>query len=148
MASILRQVPAKLRNLKLHISHNFREYRLSISLSPPQKLFLKWFCAVFLFLVISLLLIDGIRDSYSDKSTAYLAAQDFVSERLVRPSSVQFPPQSGSGIMVKYLGKNRYFVSGYLDSLNTFGNSQRSSYTCIIRYIGAGEWVDEKISFE
>ena len=148
MASILGHVPTKLRNLGLHIRHSLHEYNLSISLSPPQKLFLKWFCVVCLFLVISLLLIDGIQDSYSDKSKAYLIAQDFVSEHLVRPSSAQFPPKSTSGIMVKYLGKNRYLVSGYLDSLNTFGNSQRSSFTCIIRYIGAGEWVDEKVSFD
>ena len=148
MASILRHVSVKLRNLNLYISHNFRAYRFSISLSRPQKLFLKWFCVACIFLVITLLLIDGIRDSYSDKSTAYLAAQDFVSKHLVRPSSARFPAKSTSGIMVKYLGENRYLVSGYLDSLNTFGNSRRSSYTCIIRYTGAGEWVDEKVSFE
>jgi hypothetical protein len=144
----LRHVHAKLRNLGLLISQSMREHKFSNSLSPPQQLFLKWFCVVLLFLVISILLIDSIRDSYSDKSTAYSVAQDFVSEHLVRPSSAQFPPKSTSGVMVKYLGKNRYLVSGYLDSLNTFGSSQRSCYTCIIRYIGAGEWVDEKISFE
>ena len=148
MASILRLVRTNLRNSALRIRESLRKYNLDISLSPPQRLFLKWFCIACLLFIISLLLIDSVRDSHSDEAEAYSVAQDFVSERLVRPSSAQFPPKSASGIEVKYLGENRYLISGYLDSLNTFGNSQRSNYTCVVRYIGAGEWADERVSFK
>ncbi|MBN2318422.1 MAG: hypothetical protein JXR49_05065 [Acidobacteria bacterium] len=93
-------------------------------------------------------LADIIRDASVDKSTAYLSAQDFVAERLLRPSSAKFPDRSTHGVMVKYLGRHRYYVTGFLDSLNTFGNWQRSNYKCTIRYIGAGDWACEKITFE
>jgi hypothetical protein len=148
MGSILRHLIIKLRHQAIQISHSLFKSGFIIPLSPPQKLFLKKFCAGCLLLIALMLLVDRIWDSRMDKSMAYLAAQEFVSERLVRPSSAEFPPRSISGIEVEYLGRHRYLVSGYLDSLNTFGNIQRSSYTCIIRYVGAGEWVDEKIAFE
>lgn len=99
-------------------------------------------------LTVFFVLADKIRDASVDKSMAYLEAQDFISERLLRPSTVKYPPMSTYEVTVKYLGRQRYFVAGYLDSLNTFGNSQRSNYSCIIRYIGAGEWVCERIAFE
>ena len=148
MVSIWRLVRTNLRYSALRIRDSFRKHKLDIPLSPPQQLFLKWFCIACLLFIVSLLLIDNMRDSYSDKAAAYVVAQNFVSEHLVRPSSAQFPPKSASGIEVKYLGENRYLISGYLDSLNTFGNSQRSNYTCVVRYIGAGEWADERVSFK
>jgi len=132
----------------MEISYSFFKPGFAVSLSSSQKLFLKKFCAGYLLLIGFIILVDKIWDSHLDKSMAYLAAQDFVSDHLVRPPSAEFPPWSTSGIEVEYLGRHRYLVSGYLDSLNTFGNIQRSSYTCIIRYVGAGEWVDEKITFE
>jgi hypothetical protein len=148
LASILRHRLIKLRNQAIHISHSFFRPGFVISLSPSQKLFLKKLCAGYLLLIGLFFLVDKIWDSHLDKSTAYLAAQDFVSEHLVKPSSAKFPPWSTSGIEVEYLGGHRYLVSGYLDSLNTFGNVQRSGYMCIIRYVGSGEWVDEKVTFK
>jgi hypothetical protein len=138
----------KLRNQAIQISHSLFKPGFIISLSPPQKRFLIKFCAGCLLLIGFIFVGERIWDSRLDRSMAYLAAQDFVSKHLVSPSSAEFPPRSTSGIEVEYLGGHRYLVSGYLDSLNTFGYFQRSRYTCIIRYVGAGEWVDEKITFE
>jgi hypothetical protein len=148
VASILRHMLIKLRNQAIEISYSFFKPVFAVSLSPSQRLFLKKCCTGYLLLISLIFLADKIWDSHLDKSMAYLEAQDFVSEHLVRPYSAEFPPRSASGIEVEYLGGHRYLVSGYLDSLNTFGNIQRSSYTAIIRYVGAGEWVDEKITFE
>ena len=122
--------------------------KIFIPVSPLQQLFLKRFfigCTILTaFFVFALL----IRDASLDKSTAYTEVQDFVAERLIRPTTVKFPPKSAQGVSVEYLGRYRYSVSGYVHSLNTFGNLQKSSYKSVIRYIGDGEWVCEKIAFE
>ncbi len=122
--------------------------KLDIPVSPAQRLFLKWFCIGCLLLMVFFVVANTIRDASQDKSKAYLVAQDFVSERLIRPSTAKFPLRSQNGVLVEYLGRHRYSISGYLDAVNTFGNSQRSSYKCIIRYTGTGEWICEAVSFE
>jgi len=121
---------------------------LDIPLSRAQRRLLKWVCTGCLLVMVFFVAADTIRDASQGKSTAYLAAQDFVSERLMLPSTAKFPLRSEGGVLVKYLGRQRYSISGYLDALNTFGNSQRSSYKCILRYAGDGEWICEEVSFE
>jgi hypothetical protein len=113
-----------------------------------QQLFLKRLAIGCMVLTAFFAVAGVMRDASTDKSTAYHVAQGFVAERLLRPSSAKFPPRSTYEVTVKYLGRQRYYVAGYLDSLNTFSNWQRSGYTCVIRYIGAGEWTCEKITFE
>jgi hypothetical protein len=101
-----------------------------------------------LVLIMFLFIINKFADSYHDKSTAYIKAQGFVANRLVSPSSARFPSRSEDGITVIHLGENRYSVSGYLDSQNTFGHEVRTHYYCIVRYTGTDEWVCEEISME
>jgi len=91
---------------------------------------------------------DTMMDARRDKSTAYAIAKNFVSQRLVAPETVHFPPKSDERVFVDYLGANRYSISGYLYSRNTFGNEKRSDYTCVIRDVGSGEWTYENIFFE
>ncbi len=148
MTSIFRRMHVMLKELPMPFGTGLFKPGPTLSLSRAQKRFLVKFCAGCLLLIAFILLAGRIRDAQSDKSKAYLVAQDFVSERLVRPLSAEFPPRSAGGIEVEYLGDHRYLISGYLHSLNTFGNLQQSNYMCIIRYAGAGEWVDEKVTFE
>jgi len=119
-----------------------------LPVSRSQQLLLKWFFIGCLILTAFFVFALLIRDASLNKSTAYTEVQDFVAERLIRPTSAKFPERSAQGVIVEYLGRHRYSVSGYVHSLNTFGNLQRSGYKCIIRYIGAGEWVCENITFD
>jgi hypothetical protein len=116
--------------------------------SASKQVFLKRLSIACMVLAMFFVLTEAVRDASLDKSTAYLEAQNYVAQRLLRPETVEFPPFSTQGVTVEYLGSHRYRISGYLDSLNSFGNRQRSGYWCVIRYIGTGEWVCEKIAFQ
>jgi hypothetical protein len=122
--------------------------KLIISVSPLQQLLLKRLCIGCMILTAFIAFAVSIRDTSLDKSTAYLQAQHFVAGRLLRPSTAQFPPRSTNGVTVEYLGRHRYSITGHLHSLNTLGNLQKSDYMSVVRYIGAGEWVCEKLVFE
>jgi hypothetical protein len=132
----------------LRIAWKFLKQEIKIPVLPVRIKRLVKLCIGCLILIGLVFAVDKIRDSYHDKSTAYIMAKEFVSKRLVAPFSVKFPLKSEDGIEVKYLGGDRYIVSGYLDSKNTFGHEQRSGYQCIVRYAGSGEWTCEKIIFE
>ena len=101
------------------------------------------------FAVLGLLYgIDTVREANQNKETAYIVAQGFISQKLIRPASARFPSIDDDGVRITSLGKNHYSISGYLLSKNTFGSELRSEYSCTIRYVGSGEWVYEKILFE
>ena len=130
------------------MSYSLYRQRLFIPVPSSPQLLLKRLCIGCVVLTAFFVFAEVMQEAALDKSTAYQAAQGYVAERLISPSSAKFPPESTHGVTVKYLGKHRYYVTGYLDSLNTFRNFQRSGYKCVVRYIGAGEWVCEKIAFE
>jgi hypothetical protein len=113
-----------------------------------SRIFERYIIVGCLVLIMFLFIINKFADSYHDKSTAYIKAQGFVANRLVSPFSAKFPPRSEDGVTVIHLGKNRYSVSGYLDSQNTFGHEVRTHYYCVVRYMGTDEWVCEEISME
>lgn len=125
-------------------------YKPSFHMPAPssQEIFIRRLSLGCMILTMFFAFTQVVRDASSDRSAAYIASQDFVAERLLRPQSAKFPPISTQGVEVKYLGGQRYFISGYLESLNSFGNWQRSGYSCTVRYRGAGEWDYEKVTFE
>jgi hypothetical protein len=67
--------------------------------------------------------------------TAYSMAQVFVERNLKSPKSADFPTMNDP--MVRILKEDRpneYFVTGYVDSKNSFGVDVRTRYTIIMRY--------------
>jgi hypothetical protein len=116
--------------------------------SSQKQVFIKRLSIGCMILTMFFVFTKVARDASADKSAAYHAAQDFVADRLLRPATAKFPPRSTYGVTVEYLGRYRYDISGYLESLNSFGNWQRSDYNCVVRYAGSGEWVFEKITFD
>jgi hypothetical protein len=132
--------------LELHYCLGKKEFHLFVA--PQHTLLLKKLCAGCLILLVSLYIIDAAQDSYQAKSTAYLIAQGFVTEKLVSPQSVKFPLRSDDGVEIRDLGQNRYSVSGYLHARNTLGSEQLTRYRCIVRNVGAGEWTYETITFD
>jgi len=91
---------------------------------------------------------DTMLHASRDKSTAYAIAKSYVAQKLVAPSSAHFPPISDAEVLIDYLGDNRYSISGYLFSKNTFGNEDRSDYICVVREVGSGDWTYENIFFK
>ncbi len=91
---------------------------------------------------------DRMLDENRNKTTAYLIAQNFVSDKLISPESAEFPQKSDDEVYIEHLGENRYRILGYVYSKNTFGNERRSDYTCIVRNIGSGQWDIENLSFK
>jgi hypothetical protein len=116
--------------------------------SAKHKLALIKIYLVYVLIIGALYLGDSYLDVSREKTTAYLVAQNFVSQKLVAPESAHFPPKSDDEVYIEQLGKNRYIISGYLYSKNTFGNEKRSDYRCIVRNVGSGEWAPENIIFD
>lgn len=101
-------------------------------------------------------------DSYEyqpSKSSVYVAAQEFVKERLRAPSTAKFP--EGSYEYVEELGQIhvlrqheksghscfRYRVKSYVDAQNAFGAQIRTHFVCEITYLGDKKWQLDSIEF-
>ena len=121
---------------------------LDFIISHKQKLLVLKVYALYILLIGILYAGDSFIDVYRGKSNAYSMAQDFVSQKLVAPSTAKFPLRSDDNVLIEYLGKKRYRISGYLVSKNTFGNEQKSDYVCTVKYLEPGKWVCETIKFE
>ena len=93
------------------MSYSLYRQRLYIPVTSSPQLFLKRLCIGCMVLTVFVIFADVIRDSSVDKSTAYQVAQDFVTERLLNPSSAEFPPRSNYEVTVKYLGRHRLISS-------------------------------------
>ncbi len=81
-----------------------------------------------------------------EDATAWVAAQDFVTQRLRAPSPASFP--SFSPEVVRKLGGGRYLVTSYVDSQNLFGGTVRTHFTCTVRFAGGGRYVCEDLRLE
>ena len=80
------------------------------------------------FLVIMVLFaLFACNSSTDPKISAWVCAQELVRENLKSPSTAQFPKYSAS--YVKDLGNNKYEISAYVDSQNSFGAVVRSYFT-------------------
>lgn len=69
-------------------------------------------------------------NSPSYKARAFRMAQQFVKERLLAPSTAEFPGYDQDS--VEYLGNGTFRVSSYVDAQNAFGVKLRHHYTCVL----------------
>ena len=69
---------------------------------------------------------------------AWTVMQEFVTDKLVSPSSAEFPWCDVSN--VTNLGGGRYKVKGYVDSENSFGAMIRTDFEGVVVNKGGGSW--------
>jgi len=69
---------------------------------------------------------------------AFIISQGYVKSALKSPSTADFPTLD---YQANLLGNERYTVSSYVDSQNSFGATIRSEWSAILKYNG-GEWAD------
>ena len=81
----------------------------------------------------------------SDTHGAWAYMQIHVEGQLKAPKGASFP--SGGHRNVKSLGNDRYRISSYVDSQNSFGVSVRNHFSGVIRDNG-GSWTVESFSFQ
>lgn len=77
-----------------------------------------------------------------DKISAYSMTKEFVRDRLVSPSTAEFP-----GIFsydhdenVEHLGEQGYIVKGYVDSQNRMGGTVRTHFAAEVFQYEEGKW--------
>lgn len=80
-----------------------------------------------------------------DKDTALVMAQGFVKDNLKSPSSAEFGWPSEYSII--QLEENRFSVSGWVDSQNSFGAMLRTNFVCDVEYAGNDEWRLRNLNF-
>jgi len=69
---------------------------------------------------------------------AYIC-QEFVKDRLKAPATATFPYVHPPETTITTLGSGAYRVSSYVDAQNGFGAKIRTSYTCEVQKIQAGD---------
>lgn len=67
-----------------------------------------------------------------DGILAYNYAKDFIKQRLVSPSTSNFP--GFRSVEHSYLGNCRHRLQGYVDAQNRMGGTIRMDYTITVRY--------------
>ena len=130
----------------------------SLNSAPPFNLKRDWKKLTVFILAISALLIWPIffssttREQKSsvlespDTSTVIAVAQIKVRNVLKSPDTAKFP-SGPEEHLIDQLETNKWKVSSYVDSQNSFGAMLRSHYTAIIQYVGNDRWrlIDLKI---
>lgn len=132
----------------MKIQPKFWKQNLDFISWSKQKFILVRVYLVYALIIGAMYAGDSMLDTHRDKSTAYAIAKNYVAEKLISPSTAHFPPMSDEDVYIDYLGDHRFSISGYLVSRNSFGNENRSDYTCVVREVGAGEWTYENIFFK
>lgn len=88
----------------------------------------------------------------SDKVGAWVMAQQFVTDKLIAPSTASYgglfsgdyqDPYS----IVTYLGGGKYRVRAWVDSQNSFGAQIRTRFTCELEDRGGGSWRCTSVTF-
>ena len=82
-------------------------------------------------------------ETSNENIEAYVAAKQFVTQKLKSPSTAKFPPNYDA--QISNLGSGRFSVSGYVDSQNSFGAIVRTKYTVIILKNSSTSWKLESI---
>ena len=91
-----------------------------------------------------------IKQDSTSESMAYAQSQHYVKAILKSPSSAKFPWTDYN--YKKYEG-NKYLISSYVDSQNSFGAMIRSDYAVVLTYLGGDDldinnWQLEKMTFD
>jgi uncharacterized membrane protein YvbJ len=69
---------------------------------------------------------------------AYVMSQDFVSSRLVSPSTASFPLTASES--TTRIDGQQYRIKAYVDSQNAFGGTLRTNFTAIVEQYEKGKW--------
>lgn len=88
---------------------------------------------VILWTVLAVLLVYGQKEPYTPEFLSYVAAKQFISDRLKAPSTAKFQPYDES--IVKTNGE-LYQVTLWVDAENSFGAKIRSKFIVMIKYDG------------
>jgi len=89
---------------------------------------------VILWTVLAVLLVYGQKEpEYTPEFLSYVAAKQFISDRLKAPSTAKFQPYDES--IVKTNGE-LYQVTLWVDAENSFGAKIRSKFIVMIKYDG------------
>ena len=78
-----------------------------------------------------------------DGIMAEIMCEEFVKKRLKAPTTAEFSNQEHRDI-----GKQRWDVTGSVDSQNGFGAMIRGSYRCDLRYLGDDQWRAKTVAVE
>jgi hypothetical protein len=78
-------------------------------------------------------------ETKNNSSAAYVMMQDFVKDYIISPASAKFPWMSDSNVKVEKNGVN-YFVSGYVDSQNSFGAMIRNNFSGEVEQVDNINW--------
>ena len=81
----------------------------------------------------------------SDDIQAFLAAKEFMKQRLKSPSTADFPfLRDGSQITTLECG--HFKVRSFVDAQNSFGAMIRTNYEAVLRHSGGGNWTLEALT--
>lgn len=78
---------------------------------------------------------------------AFVGSQMVVEDNLKSPSSAKFPLYTDSKVSVKKIAENKYSVSAYVDSENSFGAMIRNYYTCTVTLLDNDRYRVEDLKF-
>lgn len=77
---------------------------------------------------------------------AWVVCQQFLEDRLVAPSTAEYP--SGYSDYTRSLGGGRFRVDAYVDAQNSFGAMIRTDFSCTVDYQGNDNWRLEELTIE
>lgn len=95
-----------------------------------------------LLVLVAVFLCDGSETQQTgstqpEAGAAWVMCQDWVKERLVAPSTADFP----WGYSDKVTASGRQFtVRAYVDSENRMGGKIRADFVCVTEYLGSDRW--------
>ena len=85
--------------------------------------------------------------SSPSKSGASVAIQEFVTAKLLSPSTADFPFKMVGDI--NQIDDNTFDVHSYVDSQNAFGGVIRTNFYCKVRSTeGNNKWICEALDFQ
>ena len=93
---------------------------------------------VIVFSLIGLLVVARFSDNTRDSDTAGYMAEEFVKDKLKAPSTAEFCSRSQQTVDI--LSENKYRVSGWVDSQNSFGAKLRSDWSVVLEKLGKDQW--------
>lgn len=85
-------------------------------------------------------------ESDTQKLKAYSYAEEFVKQKLKSPSSAQFPVLDEKLGHVEYIGENKYKISSWVESKNSFGAMLKTPFEATIRFDEAGKVYSEAMT--
>ena len=71
---------------------------------------------------------------------AYAICKEFVADRLVSPTTAEFPKAAEMTIKQVDVEADQWRVVGYVDSQNRMGAMLRADFACVVTYKGDDVW--------